>query len=246
MIQMKGLVWHLAREVAASFHLNLHFPWVGFGSSFGQTQREEDVKSLLLIPVLILSGTLVASGEELPTTKEVLDKFVAAVGGADALHARTEVMYEGTIVTELNWKDPSHTETPFRARAGKDCSLLVVESASWDDLPLVDTGTPREKLRWLMHPYFPDLLVTGQEIRDDRPVVVLSPAGKDKENYAFYFDEETGLLNHIGFHNDLVGWREINGVLFPREFVFGRKGGHTTYRFDVVHVVTDGGREKAF
>jgi hypothetical protein len=42
-------------------------------------------------------------------------------------------------------------------------------------------------------------------------------------------DEETGLLNHVGYHNDLGDWRAVNGVKHPHRWAFGHKGGHTTY-----------------
>ena len=120
-----------------------------------------------------------------------------------------------------------------------------MESADWADLPTEDTEELRAKLRWVMHPsfatqvedFFPDLEVVRREVRDGRRVVVLAPAEMKFEYYALYFDEETGLLNHIGYHNELTDWREVDGVLCPHTFVFGRKGGtpptgSKTYRSD--------------
>jgi len=180
--------------------------------------------------------------EALPTKDQVLQRFVEAVGGGAALEGRDEVWYSGTIVQDLAWKEPSHTETPFCCRASDTGWLSYVESADWADLPPEDTNEPALKLRWVMHPsfatqvedFFPDLEVVRRETRAGRSVIVLAPADLKFEHYALYFDEETGLLNHIGYHNDLTDWREVDGVLCPHTFVFGRKGGHTTYEFEEV------------
>jgi hypothetical protein len=212
------------------------------------------MKPFLLATVMVLCGAGLVLAEDLPTKEEVLNRFEKAVGGKDALSTRSEIMVEGTIINDLSWKEPNYTETPFRARSDRDCQVLYAETTDWEDLPHEDSGQPQVKLRWLMHPafasviedFFPDLRVIGREIRNDRPVVVLSPVGHDPTHYNLYFDETTGLLSHIGYYDDLVDWREIHGVMFPRKFVSSRKGGSTTYRFDVVHVSSAPAREPRF
>ena len=198
------------------------------------------MKRILTGLILVLAGS--AASGELPTRDEVLNRFAEAVGGKEALQAREQLCYEGTIVQDLAWKDPAHIEVPFRACAEKTGRLLYVESADWADLPGTDSGDPNLKLRWLMHPefaltveeFFPELEVRHREMRAGRGVIVLAPKAMKFEYYALYFDEETGLLNHVGYHNDLKDWRMVNGVLFPHTFIFGRKGGHTTYQFERV------------
>lgn len=177
------------------------------------------------------------------TADEVLERFVEAVGGRAALEAIDVRHYRGRIVQDLSWKDPQHEEVPFVAEADAEGRLRYTESAEWANLPDLDTGEPRRKLRWLLHPrfalvveeFFPDLEVRGREFRAGREVVVLASSELPFEHYALYFDLETGLLSHVGYHNDVEAWRLIdNGVLFPRRWVFGRKGGHTTYVFEEV------------
>jgi len=70
------------------------------------------------------------------------------------------------------------------------------------------------------------------EVRHYRGTIVLVPGTLPAEHCALYFDEETGLLGHVGYHNDLHGWHDVDGVLFPEKWVFGRKGGNTTYVFE--------------
>jgi len=177
-----------------------------------------------------------------PTADEVLGRFVEAVGGRAALEAIDVRHYRGRIVQDLTWKDPQHEEVPFVAEADAEGRVHYAESAEWENLPDLDTGEPRPKLRWVMHArfalvveeFFPDLEVRGGEVRAGREVVVLAPPELPFEHYSLYFDLETGLLNHVGYHNDVEAWRRIDGVLFPHRWIFGRKGGHTTYVFEEV------------
>ena len=173
---------------------------------------------------------------------EVLERFVEAVGGRAALEAIDVRHYRGRIVQDLTWKDPQHRELPFVAEADAEGRVYYTESAEWQDLPDLDTGEPSRKLRWLMHArfalvvkeFFPGLEVRGREVRSGREVVVLAPSELPFEHYALYFDVQTGLLNHVGFHNDVQAWRPVDGVLFPHRWIFGRKGGHTTYVFEEI------------
>ena len=150
--------------------------------------------------------------------------------------------YRGRIVQDLTWKDPQHTEAPFVAEADAEGRVRYTESAEWEDLPDLDTGEPRRKLRWLLHPrfalvvreFFPELEVRGREVRAGREVIVLAPSELPFEHYALYFDRETALLSHVGYHNDVESWQRVDGVLFPHRWVFGRKGGHTTYLFEEI------------
>jgi len=183
-----------------------------------------------------------AATEPLPTVDQVLARFVDAVGGRDALAAQGARHYSGTIVQDLTWTDPQHQETPFVADADSAGAVRWAESRAWSDLAAVAAEQPQDKIRWLLHPqnalrveeFFPELSVTGREVRDGRTVVVLAPRALDYAYNALYFDEETGLLSHVGYHNDLQDLQPRDGVLFPQRWVFGRKGGHTIYVFDVV------------
>jgi hypothetical protein len=127
--------------------------------------------------------------------------------------------------------------------------VFYAESESWEDLPALDRGEPGRKLRWLFHPhfalvvgyFFPDLVVVERQVREGRSVIVLASKQLDFASYALFFDEETGLLSHVGYHNDLVGWRDVGGVMMPERWVFGRKGGHTSYVLEEIVAETKPG-----
>lgn len=178
----------------------------------------------------------------LPTVQDVLDRFVEAVGGAQALEAVSERHYSGVIVQDLSWDEPRHSERPFLAEADARGVVRYAEVADWSELPANDSAELRSKLRWIFHPrfalvveqYFPGLETDRREVREDHNVVVLVPEGLKPEYFSLYFDEDSGLLTHVGYHNWLEGWREVDGVMYPHRWVFGRKGGHTTYVWNTV------------
>lgn len=191
----------------------------------------------LLVSTLMLAGR--ADAHELPTVADVLGRFTDAVGGTAAIEAIEQRHYRGTITQDLNWDDPQHRETPFIAFANADGTVRYAETADWSDLPNADSTDLQRKLRWVFHPrfalvvedFFPGLRVDRREVRAGRNVIVLVPGELKPEYYSLYFDEETGLLNHVGYHNDLGDWRAMDGVRHPHRWAFGRKGGHTTYRW---------------
>lgn len=173
----------------------------------------------LFVSILLLNGTVIA--EELPSLEEVLGYFIVAVGGADALQGIDERHYRGTIVQDLDRDKPQHRETPFMAVADATGKVRYAEGNDWPELPDEDAVELQAKLRWILHPrfalvvgdFFPGLSVERREVRNGRDVLVLVPKGLKPEYYSLYFDEETGLLNHVGYHNELGDWRELNGVL---------------------------------
>ena len=191
---------------------------------------------------LLLAGPAISG--ELPGVENVLGRFIEAVGGAEALNAIDERHYRGTIIQDLSRDDPQRTETPFIAAADVAGNVRYAETRDWSKLPVGDADELPSKLRWILHPrfalvvedFFPGLSVERREVRDGRNVVVLVPRDLKPEYYSLYFDEETGLLNHVGYHNELEDWRELGGVLHPHRWVFGRKGGHTTYVWQEVIV----------
>ena len=200
------------------------------------------MKKMIWAVMLVTAMAGQAAPQDLPDPEAVIQRFIEAVGGSQALEDRAGLGFEGVIIQDLTWTDPQHTETPFVAWAGLDGRVLYAEKANLEDLPGIDTGEPTGLLRFLMHPrfalmvqeFYPGLTQVTREVRDGRLVLVLGPGGENSWSHALYFDEGTGLLSHVGYHHDLQEWREAQGVLFPHAVVFGRKGGHTTYQFDKI------------
>lgn len=194
-----------------------------------------------LIASLILHITPSAA-DELPAVAAVLDRFVQAVGGVGALEMINERHHRGIIVQDLVWTDSQHMETTFLASGDANGKVRYAEVSDWANLPADDATNLRSKLRWIFHPrfalvvedFFPGLRVDRREVREGRNVFVLVPRNLKPEHFSLYFDEDSGLLSHIGYHNWLKDWREVDGVRYPHRWVFGRKGGHTTYIWEEI------------
>jgi hypothetical protein len=98
------------------------------------------------------------------------------------------------------------------------------------------------KTAWLADPqgalrlevYFPGLEVKSTGDVEGRAVYVVEPADLAVAHYALHFDVETGLLIRIGYYWDLEDYRDVGGVKFPFRIAMSRKGGSSTYVFDLV------------
>jgi hypothetical protein len=110
-----------------------------------------------------------------------------------------------------------------------------------DGLNLKETAL-RSKIAWLLNPqnalrigeYFPDLRVVSERAIGDSWVYVVESSELDPAHYALSFDVETGLLVGIGYYWYLQEYLEVDGVLVPHRVHISRKGGSTTYIFDLV------------
>jgi hypothetical protein len=198
----------------------------------------------------------------LPTPEQIIDRYIDALGGRVALEKLYTRVCTGHIITDLTWKTPRVEALRFEAYAEVPSSILFTthsEDETWregfdgqtgwllkDGELTLDESTDGRKLDWLLNPqnalrieeYFPELALSGLESVAGRPAYVLVPAGMDPAHYSFFFDTETGLLLGIGYHTEVHDYRCVGGVLFPYRFVFGRKGGSTSYVFDdVLHNV---------
>ena len=98
------------------------------------------------------------------------------------------------------------------------------------------------KMAWLIDPqnalrigeYFPGLEVASERALDDRWVYVVESSELDPTHYALSFDVETGILLGVGYYWYLHDYREVDGVRFPHRVIMSRKGGSSTFVFDLV------------
>ena len=63
---------------------------------------------------------------------------------------------------------------------------------------------------------------------------MLEPPGLDSAHYALSFDCETGLLTGIGYYWSVLDYREVDGIKIPHRIEMSRKGGSSTFVFDLV------------
>jgi hypothetical protein len=187
---------------------------------------------------------------------EVIERFVEAVGGQDAIERLSTRTITGHLVHDLSWHDPQVETLDFVYQAGSDDRFMhrmtgqkgttfegFDGTEGWNldrdgNLkPNPDAG--RSKQAWYANPhqalrireYFPNPQLAGTREVDGRTCYAVR-CDRQPEYFTLYFDDEAYLLRAIGYHNWVEDYREVDGVLLPHRIVCGRKGGSSTFYFE--------------
>jgi hypothetical protein len=221
---------------------------------------------MAIMLVMILAVPQIAcfsetSQESQSQVDSILDRYIKAIGGREAIEKLTTRTIKGHVITDLKDRQiPVYEDHYFEAYAKAPNLYHAIEysdggpahsgydgSIGWakDRCGVKqDDYSAHSKIAWVLNPqnalrvqeYFPDLAFDGQAKLDGKEVYKLKPAGRDETYYALYFAVDSGMLVAIGYHWYLQDWRQVDGVLMPTKVVAGRKGGSTTYIFDsIVH-----------
>jgi hypothetical protein len=189
-----------------------------------------------------------------PSLEGILERYIEAVGGRDAIAAVDTRVASGRIVTDLPTWDPPvyeidtltvYSETPDRylvvhrsggASYSEGCDgttawkrdaggeVTVVGTIGGGDAWLVD---PRFSVR--LPEYFSGMTYLGTATLAGRSVQVVEI--DDRHDHRLYFDAETGLLSRLGYNRTILRYGEVDGVLVPFEVEYSRKGGASTFVF---------------
>jgi hypothetical protein len=192
------------------------------------------------------------------SVERVLQKYIEAVGGREAIEKLRTRSIEGTFTKDLHWDDPPYESYKMVILSDARGGTLVDEhkpgarrmegydgSVNWvkdEDGVELRRKFYLRKIAWACNPqsalrveqYFPGLSINRAEPGRGPDFYVLEPEGLPSEHYALYFDKRTGLLRHIGYHWNVEDYREVDGVLVPHRLVAGRKGGSCTYQFEEI------------
>ncbi len=193
--------------------------------------------------------------EELPSVELLLERYVDAVGGRDAVLGLRDRVAEMRCVTDLAWDPPRHEVDTLTVYGRSSGEYLVVTRTQrgvitegfdgdeeWkigtDGSVVHDSMGPRD--RWMTDPqfplrmreYFPEMEVVGVDVRGGDWVCLVDIDGD--ESHRLGFDLDTGLLTWLGYHRELRDYREVDGVLTPMCVVIGRKGGSSTLTVDTI------------
>ena len=215
----------------------------------------------ILIIVLIAVPLIVAesdkASEPVPTVDEVLDRYIEALGGRDALEKLTTRTVTGTQVTDLmsrewssyekNWvKGYSRVPNSYYMAIG---SYGIAHADGFDGkvgwtkdecgVKVNERLGPEDRLAWVLNPQsplqvdklWPGLKYEGTEIVRGMTVYVLNTPGMHRP---MFFDSATGLLVAFGHNFEIDDYREVDGVMVPHRILASRKGGSTVYEFDEV------------
>jgi hypothetical protein len=216
--------------------------------------------SLLTGTVLALvaaCGPAEAPKNDPPTSsEEVIQRYIEAVGGREAVEKLTTRTVTGFLVHNLTWHDPQVETLRFVYRAGSRNRYVVEmtgrsgtsrEGFDGESGWRVDEGgtlhaepdAEHSKYGWYVNPqhvlriaeYFPNPRLHGIDTACGRPCYSLRN-NRPVPYYTLYVDAEDYLLRAIGWHHSIEDYREVDGVLLPHRIVCGRKGGSSTYVFE--------------
>ncbi len=192
--------------------------------------------------------------EGLPALQEVLDRYVEAVGGGDAIAKLTTRVMTGKLVTDLPTRQPPvHESNGFTIYAKVPGKFLYVQQSAaathrdgfdgetcWRQAGAEISLDARydRRFAWFIDPqnalrmweYFPEMRVVGERTLEGRLAYRVDI--DDDESHGLYFDAETGLLLRLGYNRELSDYREVAGVLVPFSMAISRKGGSSTYVFE--------------
>ncbi|UCC71649.1 MAG: hypothetical protein JSV86_14860 [Gemmatimonadota bacterium] len=215
--------------------------------------------AVLTIQCLAIGGAgpaTEARQDTLPSLEEVLERYVEAVGGREAIERLTTRVLTGRLVTDLPTREPPVYESDgFTIYAKVPRRYLYIQQSAW--------GTRREgydgqncwswagadialdahydrRFAWLVDPqnalrmwdYFPDMRMRGVATLEGRSAYLVDI--DDDRSHTLYFDAETGLLVRLGYNRKLRDYREVDGVLVPFRMALSRKGGSSTYIFEKI------------
>ena len=203
-------------------------------------------------------GSADAAADSLPTLASILDRYVEALGGREAIGRLESRRCRGRLVTDLPSRRPpllekmemeTYAALPDKwLLIGRDSTGVLKNGfdgeIGWDqNLERVkrEPRMERAKLAFIINPhgsllieeYFHDLTLAGTAEWDGRTCYAVE-SDRKASHYTLYFDAETGLLSRIGAYWILRDYREVDGVMFPFEVEVSRKGGSTTYFFEEV------------
>jgi photosynthetic reaction center cytochrome c subunit len=204
-----------------------------------------------------------SNAASLPDANKILDNYVRAVGGADAIRKISSRIQKGTvnfgghkfaieIFTETSAKRASLMHLPngdsITAYDGHDGWLAApgrpLREMSGADL---DAAQVDADLRFPMDAknIFSDLSVERKEKLGDREVYVLSGLREGQPPVQLYFDEQSGfLLRLVRYAESPLGrnptqidysdYRGADGMKIPFQWTIARPGGRFTIQVDQV------------
>lgn len=203
------------------------------------------------------------NGAAMPTADQVLQKYVAALGGADAIQKVTTLVEKGTMTDagghsssiEIAYKSPDKRAITIQTPRG-EMTVVCDGSSAWQSMggrtqPI--GGAELAGMRVASRLDFPANAqqVYGQ-LRVGRPAkvngadaYVLFGFGKGQAPAELYFDQQSGLLlrevifaqtplGRLPDQTDFSDYRETDGVKTPYQLVNSSARGTSTVRFDQV------------
>lgn len=198
------------------------------------------------------------SHPNLPTADQILDNYLAAVGGADALKKIKTRVQKGTLDAmghqfpiEVFSEAPDKRLSISHMQSGPSVTAFNGE-VGWLAIPggvHLMTAPERETARIDAEFYFPlrlrqmykDFRVAPGENINDHATYLVYATGEGRPPLRLYFDQHSGLLTRLTRYAetalgrnptqiDYADYREINGVKIPYRWTLTRPNGSFTIR----------------
>lgn len=204
-----------------------------------------------------------AGGAAMPTAEDIIEKYVTALGGADAMHKITSRSMTGKIIVngsespiEVLTKAPNKRITI--THMGNNESYTAFDgTAGWmggggrpaRDMSPAESASSALDAEFYLGPRLKELF---QNVRRGRPEPIngvecqtLNASSPGKPPVRFYFDSQTGLLARMVRYSDTpVGrmpvqidyadYREQDGVKIPYRWTLSRPNGRFTIQIGEV------------
>jgi len=205
---------------------------------------------------VFVGGKPGASFESLPTLDSILERYVEALGGKEAIEKIRRRKLSGELADDFPGQNPPKTVLAAEVIAAAPDKWRLILKASkgvqqmgfdgehgWTqdaDRILIDNRQARSRLAYLFNPqgalrleeFFPRLVLKESVRFNGRREYAIKAAGFGDGQVTLYFDAETGLLNRLGDNIVVKGYRRMLGVLHPVHIAIAREGGTSTYLFD--------------
>ena len=201
---------------------------------------------------------VISAQESLPTAGQILDKYLAAIGGADALHKIKTRVQKGTVDTggeqypiEIYSEAPEKRVSLSHASFGESVTAFNGQ-AGWLTTPRgVHPMNPSEQqsARIDAQIYFParirelyeEFKVLPGESIDGHATFLVGATGANTPPMRMFFDQQTGLLVRLIRYTetplgrnplevDYADYRDIGGLKIPYQWTLTRTNGSFTIR----------------
>lgn len=207
---------------------------------------------------LSISGKPTATFEELPTVGRILDNYIQASGGQEAIKKLITRSCQGRYSYGVNaegasrgrYKLETHAQAPNKWIASIHKPDFVEKNAfdgqiGWaqgSDRIERNNRLGRATLGWCLNPhgplmlqtYFPNLSLIEKTERDGQLMFVMVSKVADGTEHTLAFDAKTGLLSRIDNRWILEDVRQIDGVLLPTRITIRRGDESNIFELDEV------------
>jgi hypothetical protein len=201
--------------------------------------------------------------DSIPTVQEIVERYIDAVGGREAITKLATRVMRGTLITDLPSRTPPrYEESTVEIRSALPGAFLMIAQGpggthvdgldgtiwwSTDGVHVTRHERVDWRFAWFANPqhavrlweYFPAMTLRGRARVGGHPAYVVDI--DHDESHALYFDVASGLLVRLGYNRELHDYREVDFVKVPFRMVISRKGGSTSYVFHTIehNVVLD-------